>query len=207
MYSIIHRAARSIFVLCLLLLVSACHSGLPWATKSITGLMPNLSFSLTDANRDTTVQAKDFHGRIVVVYFGYTHCPDVCPLMLHQLQSVLSKLGEKAEQVRVLFVTVDPKRDTVPVLKSYSEYFGPQFIGLRGDETALRKLTKTYRVTYGYGKPDAQGNYEVSHSSAAYIFDRKGDARLIIRPTDSVAAVTTDLQRLLAEGQQAPGKN
>jgi protein SCO1/2 len=194
-----HRSLRSLFVLALLFLVSACDNGPPWATKSITGLMPNLSFTMTDANRDTTVQAKDFRGHIVLLYFGYTHCPDVCPLTLHRLQTVLSKLGAEAKQVRVLFVTADPKRDTVKVLKSYTEYFGPQFIGLRSDEAALRKLTKAYRVTYGYGKPNAQGDYEVSHSSAVYVFDRKGDARLIIRPTDPIKAITSDLQRLIAE--------
>lgn len=201
MYRMIYRPLRSIFVLGLLLLVSACDSGPPWATKSISGLMPNLSFTMTDANRDAAVHADDFHGHIVLMYFGYTHCPDVCPLTLHRLQSVLSKLGVEAKQVRVLFVTADPKRDTVKVLKSYTEYFGPQFIGLRGDEAALRKLTKTYRVTYGYGKPDADGNYEVSHSSAVYVFDRKGDARLIVRPTDSTEAITSDLKRLVAESK------
>jgi protein SCO1 len=199
MYRFIRRPLRSIFVLGLLLLVSACDSGPPWATKSITGLMPNLSFTMTEANSDTTVQAKDFHGQIVLLYFGYTNCPDVCPLTLHRLQTVLSNLGAEAKQVRVLFVTADPERDTVKILKTYTEYFGPQFIGLRGDEAALRTLTKMYRVTYGYSKPDAHGNYEVSHSSAVYVFDRKGDARLIVRPSDSVAAITSDLQRLIAE--------
>jgi protein SCO1 len=201
MYRIMHRSLRSLLIMGLLLLVSACDSGPPWATKSISGLMPNLSFTMTDANRDTTVQAKDFRGHIVLLYFGYTHCPDVCPLELHRLQTVLSNIGVDAKQVRVLFVTADPARDTVKVLKSYTEYFGPQFIGLRGDEAALRKLTKTYRVTYGYGKPDAQGNYEVSHSSAVYVFDRKGDARLIVRPTDSIEAITGDVQRLIAESK------
>jgi protein SCO1/2 len=199
MYRFIHRSLRSIVVLSLLLLLAACDGGPPWATKNITGLMPNLTFSLTDANRDATVQAKDFHGHIALLYFGYTHCPDVCPTTLHRLQLVLSKLGSAAQQVNVLFVTVDPSRDTVKLLKTYTEYFGPQFVGLRGDERELRKLTKMYRVTYGYGKPDAKGNYEVSHSSAVYVFDRKGDARLIIRPSDSVDAITSDLQRLIAE--------
>jgi protein SCO1 len=199
MYRFIRRPLRSIVVLGLLLLVSACDNGPPWATKSITGLMPALSFTMTDANRDATVQAKDFRGHIVLLYFGYTHCPDICPTTLHRLQRVLSELGAGAKQVRVLFVTVDPSRDTVKLLKTYTEYFGPQFVGLRGDEAELRTLTRMYRVTYGYGKPDAKGNYEVSHSSAVYVFDRKGDARLIIRPSDSVDAMTSDLQRLIAE--------
>lgn len=185
--------------ICLVLLVTACHSGPPWETKNITGLMPQLKFHLTEANRDVAVQAKDYRGHVLFVYFGYTHCPDVCPLTLSRLKSVVAKLGELAQQVQVLFISIDPGRDKLPELKRYTEFFGPQVVGLRGDQAELRALTKRYRVTYGYDKPDAHGNYSVSHSSAVYVFDRKGEARLIIRPKDSVAAITADLKRLLAE--------
>lgn len=194
--------ARFRFGICILLcilLLSGCDSGPPWATKNITGLMPPLKFTLTEANRDIPVQAKDYRGRILLVFFGYTHCPDVCPLTLSRIKSALAKLGEEAEQVRVLFVSVDPARDTLPELKRYVEFFGPQVIGMSGTQESLRALTKRYRVTYGYDKPDARGNYNVSHSSAIYVFDRKGEARLIIRPQDSITAITADLQRLLAK--------
>ncbi len=183
-----------------ILLLSACHSEPPWATKNITGLMPTLEFTLTEANRNKIVHAQDYRGEILLMYFGYTHCPDVCPLTLSRLKSALAKLGDAAQQVRVLFVSVDPGRDSIEDLKRYTEYFGPEVLGLRGDQTALRELTKKYRVTYGYNKPNANGDYDVSHSSAVYVFDRKGEARLLIRPTDAVASISIDLKRLLTEG-------
>lgn len=191
----------SLIAMCMVL-VSGCHSGPPWQTKNISGLMPTLKFTLTEANRDIQVQAKDYRGHILLVYFGYTHCPDVCPLTLSRIKTVLTKLGEEAKAVRVLFVSVDPKRDTLPELKQYAEFFGPEVVGLSGTQSELRTLTKKYRVTYGYDKPDARGNYNVSHSSAVYVFDRLGEARLLIRPDDSIAAMTTDLKRLLTESKQ-----
>lgn len=200
MFNTACRFGRGIFTLLMILLIAGCHSGPPWATKNITGLMPSLSFTLTEANRDKTVQAQDYRGDVLMVYFGYTHCPDACPLTLSRMKSVLAHLGGQAQQVRVLFVSVDPKRDKLPELKRYAEFFGPQVVGLRGSQAALRALTKMYRVTYGYDKPDAHGNYNVSHSSAVYVFDRQGQARLIVRPQDSIAAITSDLKRLLAEG-------
>ena len=193
------HALNSLYMLCLSLVMSACHSGPPWQTKDISGLMPRLSFSLTEANRDRSVDAGDYRGKYILLYFGYTHCPDVCPLTLTRLKRVMANLGSAASQVRILFVTVDPKRDSLNVLKKYSEFYGPEVLGLRGSKAELRKLTKMYRVTYGYGKPDIQGNYSVSHSSAIYVFDREGRARLLFRPTDKLAAITSDLKRLMSE--------
>ena len=193
------RFTIRLFLLLSVLTLTACHHGEPWATKDISGLMPRLTFHLTEANRDRPVQATDYRGHILLVYFGYTHCPDVCPLTLGRIKSVLTNLGAQAQQVDVLFVTVDPTRDKLPLLKRYTEFFGPQVWGLRGDQSELRALTKRYRVTYGYDAPDTHGNYNVSHSSAVYVFDREGEPRLIIRPQDSIAAITTDLKRLVAE--------
>lgn len=190
---------RGIFILFLAVFaLTACNKGKPWATKNISGLMPRLSFHMIEANRDAPVDAANFRGKLILLYFGYTHCPDVCPLTLQRLKGAISNLGKQADQVRILFVTVDPRRDSLAVLKKYTAFFGPQVLGLRGDKADLRKLTKMYRVTYGYDKPDASGNYNVSHSSAVYVFDRKGEARLLIRPKDKVAAIDEDLKRLLA---------
>lgn len=190
---------RLAWLLGLALLVSACHHDSPWATKDISGLMPKLAFDLTETEREAPVHAADYHGWIKLLYFGYTHCPDVCPMTLQRLQAAVSKLGKQAKQVRILFVTVDPQRDSVQELGRYASYFGPQVVGLWGDQAALRALTKPYRVSYGYGKPDAKGNYSVSHSSAVYVFDRIGEARLLVRPTDPDQAIIHDLKRLLAE--------
>lgn len=188
-----------LFVLPGMLLLAGCERGEPWATKDISGLMPELAFQLTEANRNHPVSAVDYHGKVVLLYFGYMHCPDVCPATLARLRSAVTALGDQAGQIRILFVSVDPGRDKLPDLRRYTQYFGPQVTGLRGEQDALRKLTKRYRVTYGYDKPDANGNYSVSHSSAVYVFDRDGKARLLLRPDDSIAAISGDLGRLLAE--------
>ena len=186
-------------VLIFAMLISACSKDEHWATKNITGLMPQLKFSMLESNRDKPVQSEDYRGEVTLLYFGYTHCPDVCPLTLGRIKSALAHVGVAARHIRVLFVSVDPSRDNQAVLKSYTQYFGPQFIGLYANQAELRELTKRYRVTYGYDKPDKDGNYNVSHSSAVYAFDRKGEARLLIRPTDKVSAITKDLKHLLEQ--------
>ena len=189
---------RGILVLFLGLTLTACGgSQKPWGLTNITGLMPNLSFTLTDQDGHTTT-AKDFLGKVTLLYFGYTSCPDICPTTMAMLSQTLHDLGPLAKQVRILFVTVDPARDTPAVLKKYVKSFGTEFIGLRAaDDPTLRALTKRYRVTYSRGKPDAHGFYEVSHSSAVFVFDRKGRIRLMTTPQDKSAVVTADLRRLL----------
>lgn len=182
-------------------LVAACSQNqAPWGLKDITGLMPPLDFTLADAANGATVHGKNFRGKVVLLYFGYTHCPDVCPTTLSLLGRAVAALGDDAAQVRILFVSVDPKRDTLAQLESYAAAFGPQIVGLRGSQDELKALTKRYRITYGYGKPDAYGNYEVSHSSAIYVFDREGESRLLAGPTDSAPVITADLKRLLQAG-------
>jgi protein SCO1/2 len=161
--------------------------------------MPTLEFSLTDQDGNS-VHATDLRGKLVLLYFGYTHCPDVCPTTLTVLSQAVKQLGSQADKVRVLFVTVDPARDTESLLKRYAPSFGPQVMGLRGDGQELARLTKRFRVTYGLGKPDADGNYEVSHSSAVFVFDRKGEARLLGRFADTAVAYAHDLKQLLKEG-------
>jgi protein SCO1/2 len=179
--------------------LTACSNPEPWHVKDISGLMPDLAFTLTDT-QGQTVRATDYRNQVLLVYFGYTHCPDVCPATLAQLSSALKKMGPRAQHVRVLFVTVDPARDTPDFLRHYTRYFGPQFRALRGTDEQLRRLTKRYRVTYSRGEPDAQGDYPVSHSNAVFVFDGKGQVRLMIRTDDSVDAIATDLGRLVAKG-------
>lgn len=191
---------RFLAILVPVLLFSGCgRNEPPWSTKDISGLMPTLEFTLTSASRNAPVRATDYRGKVLLMFFGYMHCPDVCPTTLSRLHSAVARLGDQAQQVRILFVSVDPQRDKLPELRRYTGAFGPQVIGLRGNQAALRELTKRYRVTYGYDKPDAQGNYNVSHSGAVYIFDRQGEVRLLVRPDDTAEAISLDLKRLLAE--------
>ena len=166
-----------------------------WHVKDISGLMPDLSFTMTD-DQGRVDGGQDYRGEVPLLFFGYSHCPDECPATLARLAQAVAAMKTGAADVRVLFVTVDPQRDTESRLHSYLESFGPEFVGLRGTPSQLAALAKRYRVTYSLGKPDAGGDYEVTHSDAVFVFDRTGRARLLIRPEDPVSAITADLERL-----------
>lgn len=179
------------------LICSGCaQRQLPHHMTNITGLVAPLQFHLTDQN-GRPVSAADYRGDVVMLYFGYTHCPDACPITLATLADAISHLGAGAHRVRVLFVTVDPRRDTRAVLKQYVNDFGTQFVGLRGTHAQLTRLIKRYRVSYHYEKPNAEGNYEVDHSSAVFIFDRHGRARLLAQTGAPAGVLATDLRGLL----------
>ncbi|MGZ5939261.1 MAG: SCO family protein [Rhizomicrobium sp.] len=184
--------------LCLLALLAACgRSGTNWHATDITGALPALDFSLKRASDGTPAQASDYRGKIVVLYFGYTHCPDICPATLANLADAIQKLGSRANEVRVLFVTVDPNRDTGPILAGYVRSFAPEIEGLRGSDDQLTDVARRYRVVYSV-TPDSRGHpYEVMHSAAAFFFDRNGRARLVATKTDDVARLTADLKQLL----------
>lgn len=179
------------------LLAACAPGGPPYALKNITGLVAPLEFHLTNQDAQP-VTAADYRDEVVLLYFGYTECPDQCPTTLTRLADALHALGPQASQVRVLFVSVDPRRDTTAVLKRYVSNFGPQFVGLRGDQAELTTLSKRYRIAYHYEKPDPYGNYEVDHSSAVFVFGRHGRARLLALSDNTAPQVASDLRRLLA---------
>ena len=173
-----------------------------WHGKDISGLMPELQFQLqgTDGN---TVTPADSRGNIRLVYFGFTSCPDVCPTTLTDLRRSVQQLPEQyQDDVTTLFVSVDPRRDTPERLASYVNFFGDRIVGLTAEEPALRQLAKRYRTTFGYDEPDASGNYNVSHSSAVYVFDHSGNARLLLRPGLSPEQISEDLAQL-AQGSRS----
>lgn len=194
---------RRLFLRCLLLagaaaLLAACASHPNWQLDDVSGHLPDLKFQMTnDAGKPVT--AATYRGKVVVLYFGYTHCPDVCPLTLVHLHTVLQKLGKDADDVRVLFVTVDPARDTVPVLHQYVSAFDPRIVGLTGTQDAIAKLAKRYRAFFQRETPKTpSSDYEVTHSSAIYIFDREERARLLATPGATIDAISHDL-KILAE--------
>jgi len=171
--------------------------------KDISGIAPSLAFTLTDAATGRRVTEADFRGSLALLYFGYTFCPDVCPAALTNLVDVLDRLGPLAGQVRVLFVTVDPQRDTIPVLHHYVSLFSPRILGLRGTADQLAILARRYRVLYSVSMAQHGQTIEVSHSAAVFVFDRSAAARLL-EPTMSssrpdIAGMVADLRRLLAE--------
>jgi protein SCO1/2 len=181
------------------LLLTGCGQDQKWKLVDLEGIMPPLQFTLHD-DQGQPVTADKYKGKIVMLYFGYTHCPDVCPTTLSRVAQALKKLGDQADKVQPLFVSVDPARDTPKILGEYPKAFSTRIAGLSGDEKSLRRLTKRYRVTYGYGKKDANGNYEVTHSSAIFIFDAKGNTRLMARSDDSADAIAHDLKQLINAG-------
>ncbi|MEZ0601350.1 SCO family protein [Paraburkholderia sp. IW21] len=178
-------------------LTGCTHRAEPWRLTNVTGHLPDLDFTLTgDDGRSVT--ADSFKGDTSLVYFGYTHCPDVCPETMGRLMQVLGKLGPDAQKVRILFITVDPARDTPKALHDYVGAFDSQHAeGLTGTDWQIESLAKRYRIAYQMEKRDPNGNYEVTHSSAVYVFDQQGHARLLATDHDTPDAIAQDLRRLI----------
>ncbi|GAB2904593.1 SCO family protein [Paralcaligenes sp. KSB-10] len=167
---------------------------------NIRGFLPDLRFSLEGAGNKAITQDA-FKGKTVLLFFGYASCPDVCPTTMVQLAQVMQNLGDKARNVRILFVSVDPHRDTPDKLQAYVDAFDKNAIGLTGTEKQIADIARRYRVSYQIEKPTTQdsNDYQVAHSRGVYIFDNRGRARLLAPDTESVAAVTQSLQTLLAQ--------
>jgi protein SCO1 len=183
------------------LLLAGCHSNapLPLRLTNISGHMPDLDFKLTD-DLGKPVTGADYRGKVTLLYFGYTHCPDVCPLTLAQLHVVMQRLGPLADGARILFVSVDPGRDTPAVMHAYVNAFDPRAVGLTGEPRAIEALSKRYRSAFSREPGSADGNYEVTHSSAIYVFDRTGKARVLATPSASQDDLVHDLHLLLDTG-------
>lgn len=180
--------------------IGCTQSAPPWSSTDIKGFMPDLAFTLTDG-QGRALKAADFRGRTCLLYFGFTHCHGICPTTLRTLAAAVAELGPEADGVRVLFVSVDPQRDTPAVLARYEARFGPQVVGLTGAMPELKALARRYRVAFGYGAPDADGDYAVNHSNAIFAFDGSGRARLLMREESGVPALAADIRRLVAEEQ------
>ncbi|AGY91350.1 hypothetical protein SPICUR_01655 [Spiribacter curvatus] len=192
------RIARCALFVVVAFALTAC-GGRGYQTKGIEGLLPDLSFRLT-SETGQTLTAADMRGAPTVVFFGFTHCPDVCPTAMARVTAATEAAGEDLDaSLQVLFVSVDPGRDTPQRLADYTSFFSDRVTGATASVERLRELTKRYRATFGYDEPNEFGDYNVSHSSAMYVFDAEGDARALFRPSDSVTAMAADLRRI-AEG-------
>lgn len=171
--------------------------------SDVTGASPDLRFSSTRAGDGQVVNEVDYRGKVTLLYFGYTFCPDVCPLTLANLTDVLHRLGDQVDDVRVLFVTVDPGRDSLEIVRQYTELFAPQIDGLRGTGDEIAALARRYRVVYSVRPAEDDRDYEVTHSSAVYAFDATGAAHVLYsnlsKPDADTAGVAEDLKRLIAE--------
>jgi protein SCO1/2 len=190
---------RRLAALALCVGLASCGGGdKPWHGTDITGAMPKLQFRMQRANDAEIVSEQNYRGRVVILYFGYTNCPDVCPTTLANLSAVLNKLDTQAYDVAVLFVTVDPDRDTQPVLAKYVRGFARQVEGLSGPPNGLLALTRRYRVLYSVTKDTPGHPYTVMHANSVFFFDRAGNARLVTTDTGDIAGVTDDVKRLLS---------
>ena len=140
----------------------------------------------------------DFAGKLVVLTFGFTRCPDVCPISLAALASTMDALGEDRKRVQVIFVTVDPERDTPALLAKYVTAFGPGFLGLAGDAGATRRAARAFKVFY-QKVPTSNGDYTMDHSTGYYVLDKNGRTRLLFRYGQPVADMAYDIRLLLRE--------
>ena len=155
-------------------------------------------FSLTDANGRTVTEA-DFRGRYMLVYFGYTYCPDVCPTTLNQVAEAMDKLGEEANRITPVFITVDPARDTPAVIKQYLAAFSPKLVGLTGSPEAIAKVAKEYRVYYAVHQiGGGAADYTVDHSSILYLMGPDGRFIAPIPADDSGADMAAAVSRYIA---------
>ncbi|MCW4152450.1 SCO family protein [Vreelandella janggokensis] len=171
-----------------------------WRTAETHEIMPPLDFSLIDENGQA-VEAEEYRGKVTLVYFGYTYCPDVCPITLARLAGTLNRLDDDVrDDIQVLFISVDPKRDTPEVVKRYTNAFGPEFIGITGDLAEIDALTNRMRVTYDYEEPNQRGDYIVTHTSAVFAFDREGEARFLIRDSHPITDAVADINQLVEQG-------
>lgn len=162
----------------------------------LTGLDYAKDFALTDQNGKARTLA-DFKGKAVVVFFGYTQCPDVCPTTMVEMADVMKQLGDLANQVQVLFVTVDPERDTQALLAAYVPNFDKRFLGLYGDQAATEKVAKDFKVFYQKVPGKTSSSYSVDHTAGSYVFDKQGRIRLFLRHGQGAAPITHDLKILL----------
>ena len=165
----------------------------------ITGANYARELNLPDADGRARTLA-DFKGQVTVVFFGFTHCPDVCPSTMSELAEVKRSLGPDGARVQGVFVTVDPERDTPELLRNYVSAFDPGFVALRGTPEQTQATAKEFRVFYAKTPGKTPDSYSVDHTAGSYVFDAQGRVRLFIRYGAGPQALAADLKRLLASG-------
>ena len=175
----------------------ACSQGKPqFSSIDLTGADYAKDFRMPD--QDGRLRSlKDFQGKVVVLFFGYTQCPDVCPTTMGELAQVKKLLGTDADKLQVLFVTVDPERDTPEVLKAYMANFDPAFVALRGTPDQLAAMAKDFKVYYKKTGGKTPTSYSMDHSAASYVYDSRGQLRLYTRYGSGAAALASDIKLLL----------
>ena len=189
---------KLITLLALALSLCACTqtTKLDFKNTDITGLDYASDFSMPDYNGKVR-HLSDFKGKVVVMFFGYTQCPDVCPTTMAELATVMKQLGPLSDQVQVLFVSLDPERDTPAVLSQYVPNFDKRFLGLVGTQAATQKIAGDFKIFYEKVPGRTPGSYTLDHSAGSYVFDKQGRVRLFVRFNQGPEPITHDLKLLL----------
>jgi len=190
----LRRCCIAVFFIAL----AACSPKHDFKNIDITGSTAfGKEFSLLDPDGNVKTLA-DFKGKVVVMFFGYTQCPDICPTTLTEMQQVMTLLGPQSDKVQVLFVTVDPQRDTAAILKQYVPAFDSRFLGLRPvDDAALEKVAKDFKIYYKKAPGNSPGSYTMDHTAGSYAFDPEGRLRLYIKHAQGPETLAHDLKELL----------
>ena len=180
------------------LLLACSQEALKFNNVDITGSKSfGKDFSLID-HHGKQRQLADFKGKLVVMFFGYTQCPDVCPTTMNEMQGVMELMGKDADRVQVIFVTVDPERDTLDLLAQYVPAFDKKFLGMRPDSVeSLQKVTKDFKVFYSKVPGKSAGSYTIDHTAGSYVFDTNGQLRLFLRHQQGPQLIAEDLKQLL----------
>lgn len=178
------------------LLLAGCDGGPKFRSTDITGAPYGKALELADTQGKVR-HLEDFRGKTLVLFFGFTRCPDICPTTLAEIAGAVKTLGADADRVQTLFVTLDPERDTGPLLKDYVAAFDPRMVALRGDAAATQRVAKDFKIYYEKRK---QGDtYTIDHSAQAYVLDAQGRLRLLIRHDRIGQDLAADLRTLLRE--------
>ncbi len=195
-----HRRAALATLLATALAAAGCSENKPqFKAVDITGAEYARDFPLPDASGKPR-SVKEFSGKAVVIFFGYTQCPDVCPTTLTELVQARKLLGPDGDKVQGIFVTVDPERDTPQVLSAYMASFDPSFIALRGSPEQLAAVAKDFKIYYKKVDGKTPGSYTMDHSAASYVYDPQGRLRLYTRYGSGAPALADDLKLLLKQG-------
>src|SRR5690606_7887333 len=164
--------------------------------SDITGTKLGREMAMQDAT-NTTRTLDDYKGKVVVVFFGFTQCPDVCPTAMARLAQSMELLGDDAKNVQVLMVSVDPERDTPEVLGSYVKAFSPSFVGLTGTPQQLSQTAKSFKAYYAKSPGATPDQYSMDHASSFYILDKEGEARVLVSGNASAEDIAADLRQLV----------
>lgn len=191
---------KFLYLSLVLLSLVACQPQNAAETKLVATDISGADFPVTLRLTDHTGKARsmdDFKGKVVALFFGYTNCPDVCPTTMSDLKQTMKLLGEQANDVQVLFVTLDPARDTQEVLAQFVPAFDPRFIGLRGTEEEIAATAAVFKIFSNKVKSEGASGYTLDHSAGMYVFDKAGKIRLYVEYGEKPADLANDLKTLM----------